>query len=239
MKLHFKPMPWLTVSVAICLAILISLGTWQYQRLQWKTAYLADVDAAVSAPPLMSWAQLRSEIEQDKPVDFRRADIPAQAVIGAPAYFVYQPRKGGIYWRYFQQVTEEGRRFFAATESVPDADKTSFETPNQTAQMRLTGYVRKNEPMGFVESLVKSKASPAQNRYFKFDQTDAWGRDGAATDYYIDVVSVNGAASDLPVKRPEIRNNHLDYMLTWYSFAVILLIIYFILHYRAGRLKFS
>lgn len=239
MKLHFKPMPWLTVSVAICLAILISLGTWQYQRLQWKTAYLAEVEAAVNAAPLTSWTQLRSEVDQDNPVDFRRADILAGTVSEAPAYFVYQPRKGGIYWRYFQQVSAKGHQFFAATESVPDSGKESYDAPKQTLSIRLTGYIRKNEPMGFMERLVKSKASPNQNRYFKFDQTKDWSANGAATDYYLDVVAIDREASDLPIKRPEIRNNHLDYMLTWYSFAVILLIIYFILHFRAGRLEFS
>ena len=57
--------------------------------------------------------------------------------------------------------------------------------------------------------------------------------------FYIDTVPGASDADLLPLKRPDIRNNHLDYMLTWYSFAVILLIIYFILHRRAGRLKFS
>ena len=239
MKLHFKPMPWLTVIVAICLAILISLGTWQYQRLQWKTSYLADVEEAVTAPPLTSWTNIRSAIEQDKPVDFRRVSLLAEPVEGAPAYFVYQPRKGGIYWRYFQPVTSDGQRFFAAIESVPNENKDNYRPQDTTGQISLIGYVRKNEPMGFVESLVKSKASPSQNRYFKFNQTDDWDMQGAATDYYIDVATITGDAFALPIKRPEIRNNHFDYMLTWYSFAVILLIIYFILHRRAGRLRFS
>ncbi|MDB2437900.1 hypothetical protein N9W89_04245 [Hellea sp.] len=239
MKLYFKPMPWLTVIVAICIAILISLGTWQYHRLQWKTAFLADVDAAVTAPPLTSWTSLRRAIEQDKPVDFRRVSIQAEPVEGAPAYFVYQPRKGGIYWRYFQPVTSEGQRYFAAIDSVPDETKETYQGPPTTGPMTLTGYVRKDEPMGYFEKLLKSKPTPSQNRYFKFNQTGYWGSAGAATDYYIDVAAKVSDASELPIKRPEIRNNHFDYMLTWYSFAVILLIIYFILHKRVGRLRFS
>ncbi|MEM7730550.1 MAG: SURF1 family cytochrome oxidase biogenesis protein [Pseudomonadota bacterium] len=45
-------MPGLTLAVLICLPILIGLGVWQYQRWQWKTGVLAEVEAAVTAPPL-------------------------------------------------------------------------------------------------------------------------------------------------------------------------------------------
>ena len=54
MRVKFRPMPWLTAIVAIMLAILISLGVWQYKRLQWKTTLLAEVEASVTAPPLTS-----------------------------------------------------------------------------------------------------------------------------------------------------------------------------------------
>ena len=49
MRVKFRPMPWLTAIVAIMLAILISLGVWQYKRLQWKTTLLAEVEASVTA----------------------------------------------------------------------------------------------------------------------------------------------------------------------------------------------
>ena len=58
MSLSFRPMPWLTAIVAIMLAILISLGVWQYKRLSWKTDLLAEVEASVTAPPLASLEDL-------------------------------------------------------------------------------------------------------------------------------------------------------------------------------------
>ena len=54
--------------------------------------------------------------------------------------------------------------------------------------------------------------------------------------YYIDVVPGVTQAAELPLKRPNIRNNHLDYMLTWYGLALALLVIYLILHAQRGRL---
>jgi len=41
--------------------------------------------------------------------------------------------------------------------------------------------------------------------------------------FYIDAKSTDLDDEYLPPLRPDIRNNHLDYMLTWYSFAIILM----------------
>ena len=106
--------------------------------------------------------------------------------------------------------------------------------------VNLAGYIRKTYPMGRIESWVKSSANPKSNRYFKFNQTGDWDKGGVIkTDIYLDFSEDFDDASLLPIKRPEIRNNHFDYMLTWYSFAIILLIIYAIMHYRNGRLSWS
>jgi len=239
-------MPWLTVIVAICLVILISLGTWQYQRLQWKTALLAEVDAAAQSAPLKSWRELSLVVlENQEPVDFRRIELSGR--IGAPKpYLVYTSRSDGIYWRAFAPIIEGEESVFAAFGYVKGQDKGENDAsalPND--KIRFVGYVRKAHPMGMIEGLVKNKANPETNRYFKFNQTGDWSSDGFTASYYnamplyIDVVEGATDANQLPIKRPDIRNNHLDYMLTWYSFAMILLIIYFILHRRAGRLKFS
>ena len=55
--------------------------------------------------------------------------------------------------------------------------------------------------------------------------------------YYVDRVPGALDASLLPPKRPDIRNNHFDYMLTWYGLAIVMLIIYGVMHHREGRLS--
>lgn len=241
MKLRFNPMPGLTFVTVICVAILISLGTWQYHRLQWKTALLAEVEAAVSAPPLTSLSELKDEIIAGNPVEFRRISLFANVDSSSKPYLVYQPRQDGIYWRGFSPLTESGIYVFGAFGLVRDDKKETDDISYlPSGEARVAGYVRKNHAMGRIESWVKSSASPKANRYFKFNQTNDWDQGGAIeTDIYLDLNSRVHEASELPIKRPDIRNNHFDYMLTWYSFAVIMLIIYMIMHYRNGRLKWS
>ena len=231
----------LTVVTAICVAILIALGTWQYKRLQWKTDLLAEVEAAVTAPPLTSLLDLEKAAAGKEPIDFRRIGLSADVESIAPPFLVYQPRKDGIYWRAFSPLSESGQSLYGAFGVVRDDKKEAYELSFlPQGQVQIAGYIRKDHPMGRIEAWVKSKASPKANRYFKFNQTTDWDKEGAInTDIYLDIDANISDASLLPIKRPEIRNNHFDYMLTWYSFALILIFIYVMMHYRSGRLTWS
>lgn len=241
MKLYFRPMPWLTVIVAICLAILISLGTWQYHRLQWKTALLADIDAAAEAAPFRSLAEVQDAIVAGEPVDFRRYGSPSKAQGLEASFLVFTAANRDVSWRVFTAVKNSNVTSFAALGLVPDEIRDDLRGFADKQDIPLFGYVRlaRETPRG------AAKSSPQKNRWFGFNplpNTYDWAKmSGIEADmrFYIDTVPGATDANLLPPKRPDIRNNHLDYMLTWYSFAVILLIIYFILHRRAGRLKFS
>jgi len=240
MKLHFKPMPWLTVVTAICLAILISLGTWQYHRLQWKTALLAEIDVAAVAAPFTSFADVLTTLEDGGPIDFRRINLKARYVPIEAPYHVYKSTNKGIYWNQFIPFREGQDVGFVNIGEVTDANK-QLPIVYPTSPMEFGGYVRKARK----RSWMQTKSTPEKNRWFSFNslpETHDWGkglRGDVETRFYIDASDRVESAEALLPKRPEIANNHFDYMLTWYSFAVILLIIYFILHRRAGRLILS
>jgi len=244
MKLQFRPMPWLTAIVAVMFTILISLGVWQYQRLHWKTALLEEVEASVTALPLVSLDDLERAIAAGEPVDFRRIAFTASPAAGEPVYAVYRTQQGGIYWDLYQNYGP----IFGRYDTVLDADKPNGEavSPAHIVSDVLIGYVRKNHPMGRVEAWSKSKPSPERNRWFKFNQTGDWGTSDMRTSHFIEIANTLpfntqdggvSAASALPVRRPSIRNNHRDYMLTWFSFAALLLLFYALIHRRAGRLQ--
>jgi surfeit locus 1 family protein len=241
-RLSFKPMPGLSIVLAISVAILISLGVWQYNRLSWKTALLSEIEASVTAPPFKSLSELARAIEDGNPVDFRRIEFDAIPVAGAPSFHLYSSQSGGIYWDVVEPLKSQSYTILAKTGELNN--KAKADAPNkvtQTAQNRFVGYARKTYPMGMIESWVKSKANPDTNRYFYFNQTGDWYeglRIPRIEGYYIDVVNAENADA-LPVMRPDIANNHFDYMLTWWSFALIFIIIYLILHKRAGRLSFK
>ena len=53
MAFRFRPLPGFTIGALIMVAILVGLGVWQLQRLQWKEALIATVNgrAADAAEP--------------------------------------------------------------------------------------------------------------------------------------------------------------------------------------------
>jgi len=147
-------------------------------------------------------------------------------VPATPIYAVFAPEKGGIYWNLFRQYSAAPDIFARYTqvtdETKPNGDESV--TPQLIADSHI-GYVRKVHDMGAVEAKIKSKASPDTNRWFRFNQSGDWGQGDVLTSHYIYITkmqsSANGVldAAELPIRRPDIRNNHFDYMLTWFSIS--------------------
>ncbi|MGB3456784.1 MAG: SURF1 family protein [Litorimonas sp.] len=226
--IRFRPMPGLTLAVLICLPLLIGLGIWQYQRWHWKTDVLAEIDAAVTAPPLDGLAALAA-LPPAAAVDFRRISIEGEAV--GPAWHVYAPR-GAIEWRPFRRVVSDDAKALVGFRPFDDRIKDTASVPSLGGVR--AGYVRRVRSEGRFADWFGAKDNPAMNRWFSVNPDGAWL---PGTDLYIELDPTETDADALPVQRPDIPNNHVSYMLTWWSFALILLGIYAMLHHRAGRLS--
>ena len=240
MRLYFRPFLGLTVFTIISLVILVGLGTWQYQRLQWKTSFLQEVETAVTSAPLTSIEDVEAALEQSRPVDFRRIGLQANIIEGQTPFLVYSREKTVLSWRPFLAVEQSGRAVFAAFKPIPDSERDSI--PFSVAEtVTLAGYIRLARDAG--KGVAKSTAET--NRWFSFNpmpDSANWSDripGGADMRFYIDVEPSIMSAKDLPLKRPNIRNNHFDYMLTWYGLAIALFIIYLILHAQRGRLSWK
>ena len=223
-------MPGLSLVVLICLPILIGLGVWQYNRWHWKMDVLAEIEAAVTAPPLKGISALNA-LPEDAPVDFRRIQLTGNAV--GEAWHVYAPL-GSIQWRPFRRVVSEGEEALVGFLPFDDRVKDSINLPNVSGPR--AGYVRRIRPEGRFAEWFGADHNPELNRWFSVNPDGVWVPE---IKVYVELDATETDANALPVRRPDIPNNHVSYMLTWWSFAIILLIIYAILHHRAGRLSWS
>ena len=203
-------------------AVLLRLGFWQKARLEWKRAYLTEIDAAVEAPPVTSVAELQRLLADDAPLNYRRIALDVEPVPGAPTYRVFAG--DGLTWRLYAPVRASGERIFAALNTIPDGQPPVAEVPDQ-----LLGHVRVYQP----EDILGGRYSVDGNRYYRFNQDYAWVRSSDLfARIFIDHDANATSAKDIPVRRPDIPNNHFQYMLTWWSFAVILIIFAAILYRR-------
>jgi surfeit locus 1 family protein len=238
-------MPWLTLITLICLGILISLGTWQYQRLEWKTNLLVEIDTAANAAPLTDINEMARLYADEHPLDFRRIEVEGEFIkptvnAGQPFHLMMSNGKS-MFWRLFQPFQTSDGIIYVATKSFTDKQKNKPPLAVQGPQS-IVGYVR----LVRKASSMQPKSNPETNNWFIFNGAPDslnWARAVKGTaiplGYYIDQIADAESAAELPVKKPELRNHHLDYMLTWYSFALILVVIYFLLHKKHGRLQFG
>ena len=84
--IRLRPLLWPTFFALPTLLILLALGTWQVQRLEWKNDLIASFEQRSSAPPIE--LPLAGEVTADR--EFRRLRLVGSfahsmhAAVGAP-----------------------------------------------------------------------------------------------------------------------------------------------------------
>ena len=245
MRIFFKPMPWLTLLSCLSLTLLLKLGFWQKDRLAWKLDLLEQVELAANAEPITSLGDIQFALDNEEFVEFRRVYIedvsysPAAGKCGElGTYYVFTARNRDETWRKFFLMEKGGVFFFSEIGLISQKDRMTQRPCVNLQSRHLIGYVRTHE----WQDRPKVKSTPELNRWFAFNpmpETDDWARrlgyPDAEMRFYIETVDGYNSASKLPPKRPDIRNNHFDYMLTWFSMAILLIIFYVLIHIKNGQ----
>jgi len=225
---RFQFRPILTVAMLISLAILISLGTWQMQRLQWKNDLIAKTEARINAPPIPFGdalaRQLAGEDMTYTPVSatgayFNENEIHVFGTLDAKAgYYVFTPfvRK------------DDDQMIFINRGFIPQKlkEKSARKKGLLKGSVKVSGLFRMPETVRGVAAMVKPADLPQVNEWHQRNPAafaTASGIDAAFA--YIDS---NGAENpgDWPrggTTRLDFRNKHFEYALTWYGLAAALI----------------
>ncbi len=202
------------------LAILIGLGTWQVERLAWKTALLAEIDAAEAAPgvPL-----------PPSPQPFEKVHVDGQLLGNLRAAYgaeVRDRREGPILGTELivPMHAEDAQILLVDLGWIPADQRPSVRIPTETAS--IDGYVRPAEHAGW----FSAADNPATHEYYTLDpQAIAAGY--GLHDIALFTLIAMGPAPPVgypdPAKHlPRPPNNHLQYAITWYGLAVVLVVIF-------------
>ena len=228
---RFRPTLWPTLFTIPALAVLVALGSWQMQRLHWKEAIIADREAALARAPL-SVASITSAGEA---LWFRPVSATGVFLHDSEIYMdgkSYRSNPGG------QVVTplrlKHGGVVFINRGWVPRElrDPARRAIGQIAGPVTVTGILRRSGR----KSDWLPENQPEKDEWYSVDVGPMAKRLGLVEvrPFYIEA----GPAANpggLPLgRKPKIllSNNHLQYALTWYSFAVVLLVIYFIYHYK-------
>ena len=226
----------------VMLAVLISLGTWQIERKAWKEALIGRLSERVSAPsgdvpPRASWDQLTAEDWEFRRVAFEAELRPDQEAL---VYTVGSPLRPDIsgpgYWVFAPARLSDGSSVAINRGFVPEGRQDPKSRPDGQAGGRIpvVGVLRWPEARG----LFTPTDNPDRNLWFVRDHraiaaAKQWG---PVAPFFIDQEAPlpRGGLPKPGKVAPSLPNNHLQYALTWYGLALVL-IVTFGLWWRSGR----
>ena len=237
--MKLRPLFWPTAVALPALLVLLWLGTWQVQRLEWKNDLIARFESRATAAPIdLPEAPVGADME------FRRLALTGSFDHTQEVFMTGRTYEGNAGFHIVTPFTlTDGRVVLVnrgwVSESYRDQSKRPFTlTEGQTtipAIVRFPGkkgyFVPENEPEnGFWFTLVPEQI------------VAHLGLDGVAeTTFYAATVRTSDKI-ELPIAartKTNLRNSHLGYAITWYGIACALIGVYLAFHYQAGRLTFG
>jgi surfeit locus 1 family protein len=214
------------------LAVLVSLGTWQLERRAWKEVLIERLAQRAAAAPTelpahAAWDRLQADAWEFRRVGFAATLDPTQealvytvgsglrADVSGPGYWVFTPARLGD-----GSVVVVNRGF--VPEGRQDAD--SRRDGQVAGTVPIVGAVRWPETRG----LFTPADNPLRNLWFVRDHraiaaAKQWG---PVAPFFIDQEAPlpPGGLPKAGKIAPNLPNNHLQYALTWYGLAIVLLV---------------
>jgi surfeit locus 1 family protein len=191
--------------------VLVSLGTWQLQRMAWKEGVIAEINARIASDP----------VALPDPIDVERDKYLPVAVSGTitedEIHLLASTRDAGAVYRLVSAFeTDGGRRIMIDRGWIKTADK---DAARPAHDVDVVGNLHWPDE--------RDSFTPAND----LDSNIWFARD---VDQMAEVLNTEpvllivredsdkGAiATPLPVDTAALPNNHLEYVLTWYGLAIV------------------
>lgn len=226
----------LLLPALLAFAVLIALGTWQIERKAWKEALIASLTERLAVPPqalpsATAWAKLDRASDE-----YRRAKFTASfdnareaLVFAAPSAFRPDVSSPG-YWVFTPARLIDGSMVVVNRGFVPDV--------RRDPRSRLQGQIA--EPVEITGALrwpddrhwFTPADDPAHNVWFTRDAAGiaaAKGLDAkTVAPFYVeqDAPSPPGGLPQPGKLVVALPDNHLQYALTWYGLAAVLVAVF-------------
>lgn len=235
-----RPGVGLLVAIGIALVILLSLGTWQVSRLQWKQDLLAEIEARRQAPPATR-AEVETAIAAGTDIDYLPATVSGTFDHADEQYF-FATDEGAVGYHVYTPLTlADGRVVFVNRGFVPDALKDPARRAEGQAAgpVTITGLARAR--LAAKPSWVVPDNEPAKKLYFWKD-LDAMAAEagiptGRLVPFFVDADATPnpGGWPKGGVTQLDLPNNHLSYAVTWYGLAAVLIVVSVLAFRRKAR----
>ena len=216
----------LFLGIAGC-AILLGLGKWQIDRLAWKEEILAGINARLSAAPVPLELDVTEEAHEYSAVTLRGTST------GDEIHVLDSGTAAGTGYRVIAPIArEDGTTVLVDLGLLPLDQK---DAPPAIRDMQITGNLL------WPDDKTKSTPEPdlGKNIWFARDLPNM--ARALQTEPILVVASQTEPAdprlTPLPVNTANIKNDHLEYAITWFLLAAVWAIMSLYLIYRTTRAK--
>jgi surfeit locus 1 family protein len=232
-KAGFEPMPILTLVTAICLTILVWLGSWQWDKFVSKSKQ--PVDSATIEP-----ASVPVALEASNP-EYR--PVVVEGLMDSRTIKITAVQDSVRGYRLFSPVVMDVGTVFVDRGFVNETDLSRVAPV--TGQVRLDGVLR----LGAKANAYTPDNEPTRDVWYWPDlsaMADTLMIQSNGEGYYVALKQVDPLATGQMIANPYADSKganqipperHLGYALTWWGFGLALIGVYMGMHVRAGRLR--
>jgi surfeit locus 1 family protein len=233
--IRFRPRLAPTLFTIPVVAVLVALGVWQLQRLEWKSRLIAERATAVAAAPVAP----PQTLAEARTLEFHRVTVEGVFLHDKEILLNAIAAKGDAGFDVLTPLREAAGRIvfvnrgFVPTELKDPATRTASQPAGTVHVSGLLRVPPQEKPGWFIPD-----NRPDRNAWFWIDLPAMAAADGIANlaPFYIeaDATPNPGGWPRGGVTPLALPNDHLQYALTWFSLAAALVVIYVVYHSRAG-----
>ena len=227
-------------AIVTALIILLSLGTWQIMRLQWKETLLADIEQRSTAAPI-GLPDVEAREKSGADIDYVRMTATGRFDFTHEQYFFATDDGDVGYHVYTPLILADGRTLFVNRGFVPETLKDPAKRqPGQVAgDVTITGLARAK--LTEKPSWVVPDNEPYKQIYFWKDLDEMAAQTkvppGKLVPFFLDADATPnpGGWPKGGITQIDLPNNHLSYAVTWYGLAAVLIVVSVLAFRRKAR----
>jgi surfeit locus 1 family protein len=205
-----RPVLIATIAALPVLGLLLFLGTWQVQRLQWKNDLIARIAASEAAPaaPLA-----------EPPEPFRKVAVTGRFDHGREALLGLEVRGPVLGARLLTPLLREGAAPVLVDRGWVPVDRAGA-VARPEGRVTIEAWVHPGDRAG----MFAATDDAAGRRFYTFDPPAIGAALGLrdVAPYGLVVLGPAGGLPDPARTLPRPTNNHLGYAITWYGLALSL-----------------
>ena len=234
----FRLKLWPTLFTIPALIALLTLGTWQLQRLYWKEALVEKLQTRAAAPPV-ALPKKPADLADLDSLEYRRVRVSGTFAHEKEFHLVYRSLNGnpGVHV-ITPLIRADGDAGGGGGVILVSRGWVPFD--KKEAANRLQGQIKGAVTIDGIVRLVKGQGrftpdnEPKKNFWFFIDPPAMAAARGLPLqpNFYVQADNKN-VPGGFPLGHQwtlKVRNDHLQYAITWYALAVALFVIFLLYH---------